>query len=396
MSRKASTASAERVLVDRDLADAACPVPERRHLANGVETGLEHGCTVGQRPVRRPHVDRDGAGRERWFVVASAGGSDGGDHGGGGQQSTEHEAAAVSAAAAAAAACAAAVRRHRRLGIEQRREVGEAHVAQRRPQGDAGRRFDVAHVGHTEHPTTGSERRADAGGGVLDRHAVGRVGIAQLRAEQIRDRTGLALTGRHIVTGHDGGEGTPRQPGHHRRDEAVPRHRHQRARNAGLVQLAQQPACAGSPRDVLLEPGDDPVEHPLDEFVRIERDARLLDDVVGRLQQVEPHHRLGVVLRPLAAERLDDLALRLEPVRLGVDERAVHVPQHRHRQRRRSARCRAARAHSWTSSMSVPKLPFGCTNATVVPREPGRGAWSIAVAPAATIAASAAAQSSTR
>ena len=62
----------------------------------------------------------------------------------------------------------------------------------------------------------------------------------------------------------------------------------------------------------------------------------------------------------------------------------------------RGRRSPAARAHSWTSSISVPKLPFGCTNATVVPRLPGRGCWSIAVAPAATIAASAAAQSSTR
>ena len=53
-------------------------------------------------------------------------------------------------------------------------------------------------------------------------------------------------------------------------------------------------------------------------------------------------------------------------------------------------------AHSWTSSISVPKLPLGWMKATVVPRLPGRGAWSIAVAPAATIASSAAAQSSTR
>ena len=52
--------------------------------------------------------------------------------------------------------------------------------------------------------------------------------------------------------------------------------------------------------------------------------------------------------------------------------------------------------HSWTSSMSVPKLPFGWTKATVVPRLPGRGASSMAVAPAATMASSAAAQSSTR
>src|SRR3954447_962587 len=28
-------------------------------------------------------------------------------------------------------------------------------------------------------------------------------------------------------------------------------------------------------------------------------------------------------------------------------------------------------SHSWTSSISVPKLPLGCTNATVVPRLPG-------------------------
>ena len=53
-------------------------------------------------------------------------------------------------------------------------------------------------------------------------------------------------------------------------------------------------------------------------------------------------------------------------------------------------------AYSWTSSMSVPKLPFGCTNATVVPRLPGRGAWSMAVAPAAIMLASASAQLSTR
>ncbi len=37
----------------------------------------------------------------------------------------------------------------------------------------------------------------------------------------------------------------------------------------------------------------------------------------------------------------------------------------------------ASQRYSWTSSMRVPKLPFGCTKATVVPRLPGRGAWSI-------------------
>ena len=39
--------------------------------------------------------------------------------------------------------------------------------------------------------------------------------------------------------------------------------------------------------------------------------------------------------------------------------------------------------------MSVPKDPFGWTKATVVPREPGRGAASMALPPAATTASSA-------
>ncbi len=46
--------------------------------------------------------------------------------------------------------------------------------------------------------------------------------------------------------------------------------------------------------------------------------------------------------------------------------------------------------------MRVPKLPLGWTKATVVPREPGRGAASMGVAPASTMAWRAAAQSSTR
>lgn len=42
------------------------------------------------------------------------------------------------------------------------------------------------------------------------------------------------------------------------------------------------------------------------------------------------------------------------------------------------------RRYSWTSSISVPKAPFGCRNATVVPLLPGRGASSMARPPDAT------------
>ena len=53
-------------------------------------------------------------------------------------------------------------------------------------------------------------------------------------------------------------------------------------------------------------------------------------------------------------------------------------------------------AYSWTSSMRVPKAPFGWTKATVVPREPGRGTWSMTWPPWSFTDWSAAAQSATR
>lgn len=52
--------------------------------------------------------------------------------------------------------------------------------------------------------------------------------------------------------------------------------------------------------------------------------------------------------------------------------------------------------YSCTSSIRVPKAAFGCTNATVVPREPGRGCWSITWPPWSFTACSASPQSRTR
>ena len=52
--------------------------------------------------------------------------------------------------------------------------------------------------------------------------------------------------------------------------------------------------------------------------------------------------------------------------------------------------------HSWTSSISVPNAVFGCTNATVVPRLPGRGCSSITRYPCCFTESSAFSQSATR
>ncbi len=142
-----------------------------------------------------------------------------------------------------------------------------------------------------------------------------------------------------------------------------------------------------------MQPGDHPVEQTVDDLLRRQFDVAVLLHVRRRVEQVETDHGLSVMVGPVVPELLDQVAFRGEPVRLGIDQRAVHVPQHGGRQGRRGGN---VRAHSWTSSIRVPKLPFGCTKATVVPRLPGRGALSIAVAPAAIIASSAAAQSSTR
>ena len=77
----------------------------------------------------------------------------------------------------------------------------------------------------------------------------------------------------------------------------------------------------------LAQAGDDAVEQTLDDLLRLESDAAVLADVLRRRRAGRTRPPPGVVLGPLAAVRLDELVLGLHPVRLGVDERAVHVPQ---------------------------------------------------------------------
>ena len=57
-------------------------------------------------------------------------------------------------------------------------------------------------------------------------------------------------------------------------------------------------------------------------------DVTVLGDVRARVEQIEADHRLGVMVGPLVAGPTRPVALRGEPERLGVDERAIHVPQH--------------------------------------------------------------------
>src|SRR5439155_22427324 len=119
----------------------------------------------------------------------------------------------------------------------------------------------------------------------------------------------------------------------------------------------------------------------------IEIVAERLDDVVGGDAEV-------------ADTRLEQTDDRAEHTACGRDRRASLVVMGRHCEVVTEQLVRAVEqvnAHySCTSSISVPNAAFGCTNATVVPRDPGRGASSITLPPASFTDWSAAAQSATR
>ena len=53
----------------------------------------------------------------------------------------------------------------------------------------------------------------------------------------------------------------------------------------------------------------------------------MLADVATGLVEIAADDGMGVLVAPRPAVGLDELELALDPVRLGVDQRAVHVPQ---------------------------------------------------------------------
>ena len=82
--------------------------------------------------------------------------------------------------------------------------------------------------------------------------------------------------------------------------------------------------------------------------------------------------RCSRVSPPVGRDRGRDAA-RDDP-RLGrVGRCEEHVFGGRERNGHGALQLRASAGYSWTSSISVPNAVFGCTNATVVPRDPGRG-----------------------
>ncbi len=105
------------------------------------------------------------------------------------------------------------------------------------------------------------------------------------------------------------------------------------ARDACLTQPLEQLSGARSPRHRPLDLDHDPVEELLDSSPGGQVGAHLLVDVVRRVPQVVADEVEGVLQRPGAAVPRSEGVLGLDPTGLGVDEGAVHVPQHGRRLR---------------------------------------------------------------
>ena len=115
-----------------------------------------------------------------------------------------------------------------------------------------------------------------------------------------------------------------------------PRHGDEGARHTCGGTLRQQARRTRAPRQFAGRSRDHTVEQTLDDRVRFEPHATPVAQDDRGVEQVEPDDRVGVGRCPRAVELGDEFVFALDPVRLGVDERAVHVPQDRRRLSSRS------------------------------------------------------------
>ena len=235
----------------------------------------------------------------------------------------------------------------------------------------------------TTHPAAIAER--DTGRGVLDRDAVGRVD-AERSAAPAGTARGAACRARHLVAGDDDVERDRRQLGERsgRRGAATTSSRARTARRASLSSASSRraPGRHGTcSRTRAMTPSS--IRSTISCGSQV--DAAVVAQYDGRVEQVEPDHRVGVLVGPRAAERVDELALAREPVRLGVDERAVHVPQDGGGRPRpeSSASVRSLLHELDQRAEAALRVDEGDGRAPAA----RRGAWSIGVAPAAIIAA---------
>ena len=197
--------------------------------------------------------------------------------------------------------------------------------------------LDLDEVRHRERRHAGGDRGGRPCRGVLDRHARGRVDAEQLGGQQVGLRVRLAA-GDHVA-GHDRPEGPGRQLLDEHLGEHRVGHRHQGARHLQRPQLVEQRLRARAPRQHLTQLALDPALDAVDDLLGRPGHRGLVEDDLRGHQQRLAHELQPLLVRPGAAGRLDERPLGGHPEGLGVDDRAVHVPEDRGRQRGGRVRC---------------------------------------------------------
>ncbi len=140
-------------------------------------------------------------------------------------------------------------------------------------------------------------------------------------------RLGMWLASPNLVADDGRRKRTAGQFGDDSVGQPSPRHGHHGTGDLVGAQLGQQIPRPGPPRHGVANAGDHSVEELVDDLVDRQVDPAVLADVATRLGQVAADDRVSVFVAPRPTVSLDELELALDPVRLGVDERAIHVPQ---------------------------------------------------------------------
>ena len=159
---------------------------------------------------------------------------------------------------------------------------------------------------------------------VFDRDAVADLDAESFGRAQIGLRVRLRVL--DVVTRDHHAEHVVADGRGHLQRHAANRHRYEGDRDARRPQLIDQLARTRSPRHAALDLQHDAVGEGVDDLIDLERDARLLQND-GRLHEARADELHALSLAPGAAVLGDQVGLGAHPVGLGVDDRAVHVPQ---------------------------------------------------------------------
>ena len=279
--------------------------------------------------------------------------------------------------------------------VEEGAEVGEGNVGEGADDGEPGGGSEGDDMGDSQRRTPRGERRGNPRRRVLDRHAASGSTPSAAAAARYGSGSGLPLvTSSPVIDAANdpAGAAAITASASRRHDMVTIAHG-----SPAATHSASSSRGAGAPRQLVRAPS----RSHRRAGARRSRAARAgrrrgSRRITRRVEQVEPDDRVGVVAGPGAVELGDELVLARDPVGLGVDERAIHVPQDRRRfrsppigvaayelsRRRRqgaaisrsgrrppaSRRGRASSCRAWPGSPARHASGSGSANSSSIPR----------------------------